>query len=57
MNITFKKANIPVLIGLVKGEPHKYKLVPGDIPRLRIKLTDPEKVLKEADSFLGLLIS
>lgn len=56
LNITFIKADIPVLIGLVKSEPHKYKLIPGDVPRLRIKLTDKEKVLKEADTFVSMLI-
>ncbi len=56
LNITFVKANIPVLIGLVKGEPLKYKFIPGDIPRIRIKLTNPEKVLNEADDFVNMLL-
>ncbi|MBQ7974807.1 MAG: transcription-repair coupling factor [Clostridia bacterium] len=56
LNITFAKADIPVLIGLVKGEPLKYKLIPGEIPKLRMKLTSPDRVLKEADSFVGMLL-
>ncbi len=49
--LTFKFANVDVqiLIGLVQGNGNKYKLIPGDVPVLKISLPDKADVMKEAE--------
>ncbi|MBP3361126.1 MAG: transcription-repair coupling factor [Clostridia bacterium] len=57
LSIKFAKADIAVLIGLVKSDPARYKLIPGDVPQLRVKLQSKGAVLNEADELTELLIN
>ena len=56
LNIKFAKVDLGILIGIVKSEPLKYKLIPGNVPQLRIKLSSQNDILKEADNFVTLLL-
>ena len=55
LNVLFEEVDLPGLIGLVKGNPLKYRLIPGNVPRIHIKLDRQERVLKEANEFVKLL--
>ncbi len=55
VTVKFAKADIGVLIGLAKGEPLKYKLIPGEIPTVRMKLKSYDTVLKEAYDFVNVI--
>ena len=56
LNVLFEDVDLPALIGLAKGNPLKYKLIPGSVPRMHVKLDRQENVLKEADCFVSLLM-
>ncbi len=55
LSILFADVDLPSLIGLAKGNPLKYKLIPGNVPQMRIKLDRQENVLKEAEQFVTIL--
>ncbi len=54
--VMFAEVDLPTLIGLAKENPIKYKLIPGNVPQLRIKLGRQEDALKEADNFITMLV-
>ena len=52
VTVKFAKADIAILIGLAKSEPAKYKLVPGDVPCIRMKFAAKNGVLSEIEGML-----
>ena len=54
LNIKFGSVDVSVLLGLAQSNPSKYKLVPGDVPQMNIRL-DSNNKLKEISEIIDLL--